>query len=95
MSADPASFNLPDIACLSPDRIDNVARAVLSLTRELVVLTDRVLVLEQVLESRGIPVADAVERHQPDAALQARIDTAAAAIIDSVVAALRGTDGSR
>lgn len=94
MTSGPASFNLPEIAALDPARIDNVARACITLAREVAVLTDRVMVLEAVLDGAGIAVSAAVEQHQPDPALQARIDARIAAMLAEVVAALRGADGA-
>lgn len=93
MTAGPAAFNLPDIQALQPAQIDNVARACITLAREVAVLTDRVMVLEAVLDAAGIPVCDAVERHQPDPALQARIDGRIAEMLAQVVSALHGADG--
>lgn len=94
MTLPPAAFNQPAVQCLDPAAIDNVARAVITLAREVAVLADRVLVLEAVLEARGIPVQAAVETHQPDEKLQQRLDAATAALLANVIATLRGTDGS-
>lgn len=93
MTRSPASFNEPVLELLGPAQIDNVARALLTLTREVAVLTDRVMVLEAVLDNAGIAVSEAVERHQPDAALQARIDAQIAEMLAQVIASLRGADG--
>jgi hypothetical protein len=88
MSEDPRSYNTPDLKALLPEQIDNLGRAIISLTREICVLTDRVAVTEAVLAARGIDIAEAVETHQPDAALQARIDAQANRIIADVLGAL-------
>ena len=93
MTQPPASFNQPVLDLLGPAQIDNVARALITLTREVAVLTDRVMVLEAVLDQAGIAVSEAVERHQPDAALQARIDAQIGEMLGHVIASLRGTDG--
>ena len=53
---DPRSFNTPKSEIFSAEQIDNVARAVLTLTREIAVLNDRVMVLEEVLGQKGIDV---------------------------------------
>ena len=91
---DPASFNQPALDLLGPAQIDNVARALITLTREVAVLTDRVMVLEAVLDDAGIAVSEAVEQHQPDAALQARIDARIGEMLGHVIASLRGADGA-
>lgn len=93
MTLPPASYNQPTLNLLGPAQIDDVARALITLTREVAVLTDRVMVLEAVLDEAGIAVSAAVERHQPDAALQARIDAQIAEMLGNVVASLRGADG--
>jgi hypothetical protein len=91
---DPTRFNLPDAELLKPRHVDNVARALLSLTREVCVLTDRLLVLERVLEEQGLDVAAHIDRHQPDEALQRRIDAMTGQIVRSVVAALEAREAS-
>jgi hypothetical protein len=88
MSDDPKSFNMPAIQGLRADQIDNLGRAVLGLTREVCVLTDRLAVMEAVLAERGIDISEAVDTHQPDAALQARIDAQVERIISEVLGAL-------
>lgn len=75
---------------LTPDRIDDVAKAVLALTRELWVVRDRQMVTEAVLAGRGIDIQDEVDRFQPDAALQSRLDQERDRIIAAVASALGG-----
>jgi hypothetical protein len=83
-------FNTPDFRGLGPEHLDGLARAVVLLTREVCVLTDRMLVMETVLEAKGIAVAEAIDTHAPDAALQARIDARSEALIGNVLKALAG-----
>lgn len=92
-AADPRSFNLPDVACLRPEQIDNLGRAIFSLAREVAVLTDRVLVLETLLEKSGTLGADAVDTFQPDDAFSARSERAVGRIVQSVLASMQGSDG--
>lgn len=87
---DPEAWNLPDRATLAPADTAALAQALLALTREVWVLTDRMLVTEAVLAERGIDLAGAIERHQPDAALQARLDAAGARLAAAVTGALGG-----
>jgi hypothetical protein len=56
---------------LSPKNIDDLGEAVLSLAREVWVLTDRQLVLEQVLAGEGIDIREKVDRYKPDTAFAA------------------------
>lgn len=89
MNPDPTKANHPDAASLSPGSVDNLGRAVLTLTRELCVLTDRVLVLEALLARQGSSgLADEIDRHQPDDELKARIAQSTSAIVAAVIADL-------
>jgi len=90
---DPKSFNTPQSDIFGPHNIDNVARAVLTLTREVTVLKDRVMVLEEILGQNGIPVREAIDTYQPSEEFQARADAAMQMVTRNVIAALQGTDG--
>ncbi|XUU60512.1 hypothetical protein ACRAQ6_13275 [Erythrobacter sp. HA6-11] len=92
-SVDPKSFNTPNSEIFAPDQIDNIARAVLTLTREVAVLNDRVMVLEEVLGQKGVDVRDAVDTYQPSEEFQARADASTQLILKNVIAALQGADG--
>jgi len=85
MSSDPKDFNFPKGDQLRPEQVDNLGRALLSLTREVCVLTDRQMVLEQVLADQGIDIREAVDSYQPDEAMQARLDSATQSIIQNIV----------
>lgn len=87
---DPKSYNTPEIQALMPDQIDDLGRALLSLTRELCVLTDRVLVMEHVLADKGIDLGDSINTHQPDEALQAKIDAQTGEIVSNILSSLQG-----
>ncbi len=89
-SNDPTSFNFPPSNALGPDKMDDLGRALISLTREICVLTDRQVVLEKLLEDAGIVTGEAIDRFQPDAELQAKIDARTSAIVKSVVGELLG-----
>ncbi|QIG53612.1 hypothetical protein G6N82_05095 [Altererythrobacter sp. BO-6] len=94
MSAvDPKSFNTPESDIFGPHNIDNVARAVLTLTREVAVLSDRVMVLEELLEQNGVVLREAIDTYQPSDQFQARADKALQVIAGNVIAALQGADG--
>lgn len=94
MSAvDPTSFNTPATEILQAQHVDQVARAVLTLTREVAVLNDRVMVLEELLEQKGVVASEAIDTYQPSEAFQARADKSMQAITGAVIAALQGADG--
>lgn len=84
---------MPQSDILGPDNIDNIARAVLTLTREVAVLHDRVMVLEEVLEENGIVAREMIDTYQPSEEFQARADAAMQILTRNVIAALQGTDG--
>jgi hypothetical protein len=88
MTEDPRSYNTPELRALIPEQIDNLGRAVITLTREICVLTDRLAVTEAVLAERGIDIAEAVATHQPDSALQGRIDAQVSRIIGDILGTL-------
>ena len=90
---DPASFNTPEVEYLQADKLDNVARALITLLREVAVLNDRVMVLEEVLEGEGISVREKVDTYQPSEEFQVRADKAMQQIIAPVIASLTGADG--
>lgn len=84
------AFNRPERQFLSPGQLDDVGRAVLTLTQQVCTLADRVAVLEAVLSQSGVDIAEAVDTYQPDAEVQARIDARCETIVSAVVSALQG-----
>ena len=76
---------------LTVDQLDDLAEAVIMLAREVHVLTDRVLVLEEVLQNAGVDVSS-IDEHQPSAATQKKIDHACDQILTNVMRALRVAD---
>lgn len=81
---------MPD-SNLRPEDIDQLGKALLTLGSELWVVKDRVRVLEAALVNAGLLSADAVNKLQPDAALQKELTTERARLIDAVLAALAPT----
>lgn len=90
MSLDLDTINQPPGQHLKPEQVDNVARALISLTRDVCVLTDRLAILEQVLGDKGIDVAELVDTYEPSGAVQKDIAERTQTIINDVVCALRG-----
>lgn len=88
----PTSFNFPEGELLLPEQVDNLGRALISLTREICVLTDRQMVLEKILTDKGIDVIDVVENYQPDETLQSRLDERTGAIVKTIIGDLTGAE---
>ncbi|MEM8724684.1 MAG: hypothetical protein AAGE86_04090 [Pseudomonadota bacterium] len=86
----PRDFNLPEADFLKPDQIDNVGRALIALMREVAVLNDRVLVLEELLERDENVTHEAVDAFVPDEAFTQRSQASMQQIVDGVLTALRG-----
>lgn len=73
---------------LTDDRIDDLGEAILALTREIWVLTDRQAVLEAVLAEQGIDVTR-IDAYAPDEAMRERLAGRRQLLIDNVLTALR------
>lgn len=74
---------------LAEEQLDDVGAAVIALARELYVITDRLMVLEQVLDDQGIKVREAVERYQVSPELQSELDAKRENILGAVLKSLR------
>ncbi len=74
---------------LTVDQIDDLGEAILSMTREIWVLTDRVHVLEAVLEKHGVLAQAEVDDFQPGPELQAQLNAKRDAIVQNLMRALR------
>lgn len=73
---------------LPEERIDDLGEAILALTREIWVLTDRQAVLEAVLTGQGIDCS-AIDRYQPDEAMTQALAARRQQLIDNVLVALK------
>ncbi|MFT4254602.1 MAG: hypothetical protein QM608_19210 [Caulobacter sp.] len=80
---------------LTADQIDDLGEAILSLTREIWVLTDRVHVLEAVLESHGVLANAEIDAFQPGPELQAQLNAKRDAIVQNLLRALRAAPEAR
>ena len=85
LPTDPTAFNRPERPSLNVDDIPALGDALLNLTRELWVLTDRVMVLEAVLEAQGVAVSEAIESFEPDEEMAARLRERGSALVRSVM----------
>lgn len=73
---------------LGSQDVHNLGKALLTLLSELWIVKDRMMVLEHVLDEKGLDVAELVDRHVPDAALQARLDAERQRITKAITDAL-------
>ncbi len=73
---------------LRPEDIDKLGQALLTLTKELWVVKDRLRVLEAALAEAGTIVPNAVETYQPDESLTELLGQERAQLIKQVLGAL-------
>ncbi len=90
MNADPKSFNTPQVHAFGAEKIDDLGRAIVTLTKEVCVLLDRQAVLEAKLEEAGITTQETLDTWEPDEATQARIDAKMGAVIEAVLREMSG-----
>ena len=79
---------------LSVDDIDNLAKAVTTLARELWVVKDRFMILEAVLEKHGINAADEIDAFVPDDPLKDKLTESREELIRHLMQALNPAPGS-
>jgi hypothetical protein len=75
---------------LTVDQLDALGEAILALTSEVWILTDRHMVLEEVLKSTGLDVTKAVESFVPSAEFETRLDARRDKLIATIMSALQG-----
>jgi hypothetical protein len=75
---------------LTVDQLDSLGEAILALTSELWIVTDRQMVLEEVLRSTGIDIAAAVDNFQPAPDFEKKLDARRDKLIATVLGALQG-----
>jgi hypothetical protein len=80
----------PPRRILAPEQVDDLAEALLVLTRELWVVRDRQIVTELVLAERGIDISAAVDRYEPSAEVQDRLDDERDRMVERLAQALSG-----
>ena len=79
----------PERQIFAPEQIDDVAEAVIALTRELWVVSDRLAVLEAVLERQGLEVKKAIDAFQPDEGFEAELARKRNQLLNAVLVALK------
>ena len=77
---------------LRPEDLDRLGQALITLSKELWVVKDRVRLLEATLTDAGVLLPSAVDQLQPDAALQAELGKERAQLIEQVLGALERND---
>lgn len=80
----------PPRTILEPEQINEVAAAVLALSREMWTLRDRLTILEAVLEKHGIDATAEIDGFDVDPELQARLDADRDRMIGALAAAFAG-----
>ena len=86
--ASPVSFNNPDRVTLTQADVASLGQAVLTLTRELWVITDRMHVMEAVLAKHGLDISDEISQHTPDSVLSEKLQRDGTALIERVLSSL-------
>lgn len=94
MKKDPVSYNNPNRETLAEADIAGLGQAVLTLTHELWVLTDRQAALEGVLKKHGIDAATEIETYEFDADEKKALDERGRALVERVSQALAGNSSS-
>ena len=87
---DVTSFNKPERNTLDNTDVEALGRAVLTLTHELWVLTDRLATIEALLEKKEMISLEEVEAFQPDEGRQESLNERAKNLVQRVVASLSG-----
>jgi len=87
---DVTSFNKPDRTTLDNTDVEALGHAVLTLTHELWVLTDRLATVEALLEKKEIISRQEVEAYQPNEKRQESLSASAKILVQRVVASLSG-----
>lgn len=77
-----------DRQILAPGDVDSLGEMLLSLARELWVLTDRMAVMEQVLGEAGIDVAARIDAYQPTELFSASLALRRKRLIDEMLRAM-------
>jgi len=62
----PTSYNHPDRPTLHEADCGHLGAALLALTKEVWLLRDRMMVMEEVMSQKGIDIREAIDQHQPE-----------------------------
>ena len=86
--SNPISFNTPNRVTLTDADVASLGQAVLTLTQELWVITDRMHVMEAVLAKHGLDISDEITNHKPDNILSDKLQKDGVALIARVLSSL-------
>lgn len=87
----PTAYNRPNRPILEDADMNGLGQAIITLTKEIWVLTDRLHVMEAVMKENGVDIVDQLRTYQPDEALQTKLKAENEALIDRVLSAIAGT----
>ena len=77
-------------AALKPEDIDKLGAALLTLAKELWVVKDRQMLLEEVLKRHDLDVGAEIDRLKPDGVLEARLAAERETLVKKVLAEITG-----
>ena len=86
----PTAYNRPNRPILEDADMNGLGQAIITLTKEIWVLTDRLHVMEAVMAENGVDIVEQVKTYQPDEAMQAKLKVENEALIDRVLSAIAG-----
>ena len=87
----PTAYNRPNRPILEDTDMNGLGQAIITLTKEIWVLTDRLHIMEAVMAENGVDIVEQVKTYQPDEAMQAKLKLENEALIDRVLSAIAGT----
>ena len=84
----PTSFNNPERQTLTNADVASLGQAILTLTKELWVVRDRMHVMEAVLAKHGLDISAEITQFQPDSIMSEKLQQDGTALIERVLSAL-------
>jgi hypothetical protein len=86
----PTEFNRPDWDILVSADLDGLGQAIITLTKEIWVLTDRLHVMEAVMADNGMDISEQIKNYQPSEALQAKLNSESQTLVEKVLTSIAG-----
>lgn len=84
----PTRFNAPDRQTLTHADVASLGQAILTLTKELWVVTDRMHVMEAVLAKHGLDISEEITLFKPDSTMSEKLQQDGTALIERVLSSL-------
>ena len=84
----PVSFNAPERQTLTNADVASLGQAILTLTKELWVITDRMHIMEAVLAKHGLDISEEITRFKPDSLMSEKLQQDGTALIERVLSSL-------